>query len=156
MIYLALDLSSKTGWAISREAVLLESGTQVFDLARGESPGMRFLRFRAWLDRVLEEWAPAVVFYERGAHRGGHATELLVGMQTRVQELAAAKSINYSGVQIQTLKKFATGKGNAGKPEMIAYARSRWGLDRDPQEDEADALCVLSWGLHEIGGGKHG
>ena len=46
MKILALDLATLTGWASS---VGRTSGVQVFDVRRGESPGMRFLRCRAWL-----------------------------------------------------------------------------------------------------------
>ena len=147
--YLALDLGTKTGWALSRNGQICESGVERFDLQRGESPGMRFLRFRTWLAKLLE-WEPEAVFYERAHHRGGHATELLVGFQTRVQELAAEREIPYAGVPTGTLKKAMTGKGNASKEDMIEAARTRWGIE--PEDDNhADALCVMAWGLREYG-----
>ena len=149
-IHLGLDLGSLTGFALARNGEHLESGVQRFDLARGESPGMRFLRFRGWLEKVLE-WGPEAVFYERAHHRGGHATELLVGFQTRVQEACAERGIPYSGVPTGTLKLFATGKGNASKEAMIEAARERWGVE--PEDDNhADALLALAWGLKEVGG----
>lgn len=44
MNILALDMATKTGWATNAGRT---SGVQTFDVKRGESPGMRFLRCRA-------------------------------------------------------------------------------------------------------------
>jgi hypothetical protein len=49
MKVLALDLATKSGWATN---VGRQSGVQTFDVKRGESPGMRFLRCRAWLGEM--------------------------------------------------------------------------------------------------------
>lgn len=49
---LALDLGTRTGYAI-RENGRVESGVQVFDVKRGESPGMRYRRFTVWLTDML-------------------------------------------------------------------------------------------------------
>ena len=55
--------------------------------------------------------------------------------------------IPYQGVPVQTIKKFMTGKGNAGKPEMIAAAR-KFGFS--PVDDnEADAIGILLWALEQ-------
>ena len=46
---------------------------------------------------------------------------------------------------IGTIKKHATGKGNAGKDEMIAAMRA---LDHGVTDDnEADALAILHWAI---------
>ena len=50
MNILALDMATKTGWAMN---VGRQSGIQTFDVRRGESPGMRFLRCRGWLNGML-------------------------------------------------------------------------------------------------------
>ena len=51
MKILALDLATKSGWATNVDH---QSGVQVFDVRRGESPGMRFLRCRAWLGEMFQ------------------------------------------------------------------------------------------------------
>ncbi len=51
---LALDMATKTGWALRDRAGRFSSGVQEFSLKRGESKGMRFLRFRKWLNDVLK------------------------------------------------------------------------------------------------------
>jgi Holliday junction resolvasome RuvABC endonuclease subunit len=52
-------------------------------------------------------------------------------------------------VNLVKLKKHATGKGNAQKPEMQEAAKARWGIDLS--EDEADATWAGAYALdHNI------
>lgn len=152
MNLLAVDPGSRLGWALSLDGTV-ESGVEDFSLRRGESPGARFLRFRRWLVDVSELATRTtgrpieLITYEQPHHRGGHATEVAHGFSTRLQEHAAGtEGCECVSIHTATAKKWATGKGNAGKPEMIAAARKRWGLE--PQDDNhADALCILAWAL---------
>jgi Holliday junction resolvasome RuvABC endonuclease subunit len=53
--------------------------------------------------------------------------------------------IPYQGVPVGTIKKHATGKGNASKDEMIAAMKA---LGHSPTDDnEADALALLHYAL---------
>ncbi|MBM3273404.1 hypothetical protein FJY94_09270, partial [Candidatus Kaiserbacteria bacterium] len=57
--------------------------------------------------------------------------------------------IPYQGVPVGTIKKHATGKGNAGKAEMIAAAKA---LGFAPVDDNhADALALLDWAMAQGG-----
>lgn len=168
---LALDLATSTGWALRDRDGNVTSGVQRFDLARGESPGMRFLRFRRWLLEIKGlavgcscrvgghcRCHPAVIAFERAHHRGGAATQLAAGLQAIVLEEAARVESETLPVHTATLKKHATGKGNAKKPDMVKAALDRWSKHVGPRdasgigEDEADALCVLAWALDELEG----
>ena len=147
---LALDLATSTGWAARTEDGGLESGTVNFKPKRGESDGMRYVRFRSWLNTILDVVKPSLVVYEAPHHRGGAATMVLVGLETRVHEVCATRNIEYTNVKTSTLKKHATGKGNASKAEMMASAETV--LGRPPiNDDEADAVCVLVWVEDEHG-----
>lgn len=145
---LALDLATITGWAFLQANGGFESGTMKLDLRRGESPGMRFLRFNRWLKEMLDEYPTDLVIYEQAHHRGGAATELCVGLVTRVQEMCAERGIEYQKLHSATLKKFATGKGNAKKGVMLETARQRWG-DHIKDDNEADAIWLLHWAERE-------
>ena len=134
---LALDLATKTGWAHSNGA----SGVQEFRLRRGDSPGMRWLEVRAWLNRVLDSADADVIVYEQAHHRGGAATHLAHAMIGIVESVAAERDINITNRHTATIKKHATGKGNAPKDEMLAAARSKWGEVED--DNHADALWLL-------------
>ena len=54
------------------------------------------------------------------------------------------------GVPVGTVKRHATGKGNAGKDEMIAAARARGFSLAD--DNEADAIAILLWAIETRGG----
>lgn len=148
MNILALDLGTTTGWATNANG-RIEVGVQQFDVKRGESPGMRYLRFRNWLEEIYTCLSSLdVIAYEQTHNRGGAATEVAAGFSTRVQEFCAQKNIDHIAVHSGTLKKFWTGSGRAGKQEMIEAAKKR---NLSPQDDnEADALAVLHWALEEI------
>src|SRR2546426_10309836 len=104
---LALDLAPRTGWAL-QENGRFESGVAVFDVKRGESPGMRYLRFRRWLEEagaraaviVYEQTVPASTRFSSASTR-----EIAAGFATRVQEYCAARGIDHAPVYPSTLKK---------------------------------------------------
>jgi hypothetical protein len=163
---LALDLGLSTGWALACPPGLRKSGVQTFPLARGESPGMRYLRFTAWLTTVAAPLVDAtttgtvaVLVYEAPHHRGGAATEIAYGLATRVQEYAARVALPHAAVHSATLKKFTTGHGNADKAAMAdAIARRGW-LPRADRPltaytpDELDALALLHYAASTLFGG---
>lgn len=147
---LALDCATATGWATNC-FLSVESGVRRFDLKRGESPGMRWIEFRRWLGVMLScDPAPQVVVFEQpfiGPMRSGTVAEIAYGMATRVQEMCADAGIEFRPVHNAIVKAHATGKGNAGKPEMLAAAAQRWGRPELTDDNEADALCILAWAL---------
>ena len=147
---LGLDTATKTGFCLLKKGNVYESGVQDFSKRRGESNGMLFLHFRAWLSKILDENDVKLCLFEQAHHRGGAATELGVGLVTRVQELCAERSIDYAGVHTGTLKKAATGRGNAEKADMMREAKLI--LGREPLDDnEADAICLAYYGMQEYG-----
>lgn len=144
MKVIALDTAIKTGWATGGHSGVFES-----TLKRGESPGMRFLRFRAWLRELIELNGGAdLIVYEQAHHRGGAATQLCVGLTTEVLTAAAEVGAQTMPVHTGSLKKWACGKGNADKNEMIARAKQ---LGFCPQDDnEADACLLYRYALSEL------
>lgn len=157
---LALDLSTNTGWALSDRNGVITSGVQTFDLRRGESKGMRFLRFRKWLKDMFNlgelgkqcnEKNPGLVIYEQPHFRGGFATELLVGFATDVLAEAALFGLDHTVFHTATLKKFATGHGKASKEDMIVKAKEFFPGVEILDDNHADALLLLKCGMSEIG-----
>lgn len=155
MKILALDCATKTGWCLLDEAgKIIESGVQSFDKRRGESNGLVFLRFRNWIAKLIEfrPGGAQLLVYERAHMRGGAATELCVGLQTRVQEAAAEREIEALPIPSTTLKKWATGSGQAKKIDMIRVASKH--LGRPPIDDnEADAVLLAMYAYSEYGNG---
>jgi len=150
MKIIALDLGTKTGWAISTPELGVISGVQVFDVKRGESPGMRYLRFSVWMFELITQVEPNLMAYEAPHHRGGAATEILNGFSTRIQEYCADYGIEYQSVHTGTLKKYATGSGRASKEEMIAAAQKKYPDQQIEDDNQADALCILDWATSEF------
>lgn len=153
MKILGLDTGTKTGWAILQigGGFIVESGVQDFTKKRGESNGLMFLRFRVWLKDLIENCYPSLVAYEQAHFRGGAATEIGVGLQTRVQEICAERKIEAAPVHSGTLKKFTAGHGKASKATMMEIARDR--LGREPIDDnESDAVAACFWAKAEFYG----
>jgi Holliday junction resolvasome RuvABC endonuclease subunit len=111
---LAIDPGINCGWAVLANG-RIESGVTIFELGRGDSPGMRFVRFNSWLANTLTMTAPGLVIYERPLLKFGYSAEVMAGFITRIQEACASRGINHETVHSATLKKAACGSGRASQ-----------------------------------------
>ena len=149
---LALDLGTHTGWALRHLDGSIISGTEHFKPQRFEGGGMRYLRFRRWLTEIKQigDGITAVYFEEVRRHVGVDAAHAYGGFLATLTAWCEHHQIPYQGVPVGTIKKHATGKGNASKDEMVACARMRGFLPAD--DNEADALALLHWaiGMQEV------
>lgn len=139
---LALDPATKTGWALADNGRVTASG--VWDLAptkqrRFEGGGMRFVRLRRHLEEVGK--VDLLVLEEVRRHAGVDAAHAYGGALAVITAWCEEHGIPYESIPVGTIKRHATGKGNADKRAMIEAARLRgW----DPEDDnEADALWLL-------------
>lgn len=148
---LALDLGTHTGWALYQRDGTITSGTEHFTPRRFEGGGMRFLRFKRWLNELRNATGEihAVFFEEVRRHAGVDAAHSYGGFMSHLTAWCEQHRIPYQGVPVGTIKKHATGKGNASKEDMVTAARKR---GHDPGDDnEADALALLHWALEMQG-----
>ena len=149
---LALDLGTTTGWALQQRDGSITSGTQAFKPGRYEGGGMRFLRFKRWLNE-LHGLAPAlgtVYFEEVRRHQGMDASHVYGGFLAHLTAWCEHAGVPYQGVPVGTIKRFATGRGNATKEAVIAAVRARGFAPAD--DNEADALALLLWAVDARGG----
>ena len=138
---LALDLGTNCGWAYNYGSAII-SGAWSLKPGRFDGGGMRFVRFIESLDKLNDAKPVGKVFFEEvRAHKGVDAAHVYGGLMATLQAWCEGKKIPYEGVPVGAIKKFATGKGNAGKPQMIAAAED-WGYS-PASDDEADALALL-------------
>lgn len=144
---LALDLGSQTGWALHQPDHPIISGSESFKPQRFEGGGMRFLRFKRWLTDLKGHTAglDALYFEEVRRHASTDAAHVYGGFLATLTAWCEHHAIPYQGVPVGTIKKHATGKGNAGKAAMIASAQSHGHTPVD--DNEADALALLHWAL---------
>ena len=108
---------------------------------------MRYLRFKRWLTEIKQsaDGIDAVYFEEVRRHAGVDAAHAYGGFMAQLTAWCEHHGIPYQGVPVGTIKKHATGKGNAGKDEMIASVTQRGHIPGD--DNEADALAILHWAI---------
>lgn len=149
---LALDLGTTTGWAIRSVDGLITSGTTSFRPSRYDGGGMRYLRFTNWLTELERLSGPiaAIWFEEVRRHAGTDAAHVYGGLMATLTAWAELRGVPYQGVPVGTIKRHATGKGNANKSAMIAAARDRGFSPAD--DNEADAIAILFWVIETQGG----
>ncbi|NHB77624.1 crossover junction endodeoxyribonuclease RuvC [Rhodobacter calidifons] len=152
MSILALDLGTRTGWALLTRDRAITTGVVEFKQDRWQGGGMRFLRFRAWLDEVhqLSGGFDQLIYEQVRRHAGTDASHLYGGWLAILEVWCEQNSVAYQGVPVGTIKRHATGKGNAPKEAMIAAARARGFSPAD--DNEADAIAILHWALETNGG----
>lgn len=107
---------------------------------------MRFLRFRHWLEETVRllPGLSSVYFEEVHRHAGTDAAHIYGGLMGTLTAWCEERKIPYQGISVGTIKKHATGKGNAGKPEMIAAAKARGHSPKDDNEADAIAICYCA------------
>lgn len=139
---LALDLGTQTGWAIANPKGAITSGTQSFRPQRFEGGGMRYLRFRRWLDEMHQLTLIGEVHFEEvRRHQGVDAAHVYGGLLGQLSAWCEEHQIPYAGVPVGTIKRAVTGSGNASKAEVIAAVERRGFAPKD--DNEADAIALL-------------
>ncbi len=125
---------------------IVTSGTVSFKNSRFEGGGMRYLKFKKFLEDVYENMKFECVFFEEvRRHQGVDAAHAYGGFLSHLTAWCEEKQIPYQGVPVGTIKKHATGKGNASKDMMIKAARDRGHQPAD--DNEADAINLLYWAM---------
>jgi Holliday junction resolvasome RuvABC endonuclease subunit len=142
---LYIDIGTKMGYALTCAGEYKRSGTMNFYNQPGDGKGMRYLRFQRWLKTMplVKEVKYEVVL----SHKGVYAAHVYGAFEGILQAWCEESGRTYEGIAVGTIKKAATGRGNASKEMMIAAARK---AGYSPVDDnEADALCIM---IH-FGGG---
>jgi Holliday junction resolvasome RuvABC endonuclease subunit len=150
---LAIDLGTHCGYALGSTEGANEHTGPVPLMLRGswnlkpgkfDGGGMRAVRFKNELDKLMRAIPfERVVFEAVRAHKGVDAAHVYGGLMMTLQAWCETQEppIPYEGVGVGAIKKFATGKGNASKGEMLA-AVERLGFPTD-DDNEADAVALL-------------
>jgi Holliday junction resolvasome RuvABC endonuclease subunit len=149
---LALDLGTSTGWALQAGDDFITSGTISFKHTRFDGGGMRFLRFRRWLEQLDSDAGPieAIHFEEVRRHIGTDSAHVYGGLLAVLTAWCEEHLVAYQGVPVGTIKRFIAGKGNADKAAVIEAVRLRGFAPID--DNEADAIAILLWAIETRGG----
>ncbi|NQZ57238.1 MAG: hypothetical protein HRT88_07185 [Lentisphaeraceae bacterium] len=136
MKILALDVATKTGWCNNTS-----SGVWDFKLKRDESSGMRLIRFKAKLAEICKLERPDLVVFEQTAGRFRGALIVQAEIHGVMKNFLDDQGIAYRSFAATAIKKHATGKGNAGKPLMMAACREKLGIE--PIDDNHADACWI-------------
>ena len=142
-IYIGIDPGTNCGWAVL-DATGARIASGVWDLKprRHEGGGMRYLRCRSYFEELLAGRGMVIVGYEEvRRHAGTTAAHVYGGIIAQIGSICEARGVPYAAHPVGTVKRLATGRGNASKAMMVAAARERWPLF-DGGNDEADALWI--------------
>lgn len=153
---LALDLGTRTGFALWLDG-RVQSGVVEFRPGRHEGAGMQFVRFRGWLERLHADTGGLgqVVYEEVRRHLGTDAAHLYGGFWATLTAWCQERRVPFLGVPVGAIKRYATGRGNADKPAMLAAAQAKLGY-AGTDDNEADALWLLAYARYEFLGEPSG
>lgn len=178
---LGLDLASNCGATFCDiipgqpvKSAQLIGGQWDLSVGNHDTNSLRYVR----LKQFLAITAPDLVFYEEvkfvGAMPPGMAKTSLTALVARavsgaqvVHGLSAVlttwceeRDIPCEAVPIGTLKKYATGKGNANKEDIIRACNEKFGTDFTPEEYEstgadniADSMFLCAMAAHNYSEG---
>lgn len=138
---LALDLGTKTGWAIANNKKVIQSGVGDLKITKFDSYGLTFIKFKHLLKNLYTQHNFDMVYYEAVRnHTATDAAHKYGGFMGALQTFCLERGIEYNGVPVQTIKKSFTGKGNADKLAMLREAANRGHTPAD--DNEADAIAI--------------
>jgi Holliday junction resolvasome RuvABC endonuclease subunit len=147
---LAVDPGTHCGFAIQDEAGQIFSGTWHLKGGRFEGGGMRFLRLKKEIESTYEMTHFKEVYFEEvRRHKGTDAAHIYGGVVAVLTSFCEDKGIPYQGIPVGTIKKHATGKGNANKEIMLAAAKEKWPEYDIKDDNQADAMWLLDVVLHK-------
>lgn len=143
---LSIDPATKTGWAIDNNYYGL------WDLAqkKNESWGIKLLRFRKFLTELVDLAGITIIAYEKAGGRNYSALISHSKLVGEIEKFCEERNMEFIGKSASEIKKFATGKGNSGKPAMISAAQTKLGYEGD-DDNIADALWLNNLVKYELG-----
>jgi Holliday junction resolvasome RuvABC endonuclease subunit len=151
-VVLAFDQAfQRTGWAVGKDGSAVACGLIDTTQKRFDSLGARFLRFEKRVRELIQLHKPdLVVFEEHRAHSGVQAAQVLGACTALIMKCCDEAGINYMAVPVRTLKKHATGSAFANKELMTAVAVKKYPTMEVYDDNVADALHMMKWGLEQL------
>lgn len=168
MRILGIDPGTKCGWALRDPDGNMVSGVWNLAVGRHESAGMRYIRLRGFLNEIYKATPFELLAYEEVArHAGTHAAHIYGGIVAVIQSWCVVSDcwggtgiprrsipIDHTAIPVGTIKKFATGKGNANKDKMTVAAHEKWpgvhGYREGWLYDEADARWIAECAASQL------
>ncbi len=141
---LALDLGTKTGFALRRRDGGVAHGTEDFTPRASWAPGQKWQRFRSWLSATITAHnITQIAFEDVKRHGPGQvlAAHAYGGFRAMLEMVADQHRVSLVPFGVGQIKKHWTGSGVAKKDAMVMQAKVR-GF-RVVDDNNADALAIL-------------
>lgn len=147
-LVVGLDLSlAATGIAHHR------AGSVITDTLRGQGRGI--VRLRKLVRSIEQHCTSATLVVIEGPSYGslGAGFHERAGLHWLIEDRLWRAGIAYAIVPPSVVKKYATGKGNAGKGAMVAAATRRYPqVETGGDDNQVDALWLAALGLDHLTG----
>lgn len=142
---LALDLGTRTGWALRTDTGI--DGSGAWKLPSAE-PGRAYSEFFERLTDEVRLSRPTFLAYEdvpARAHRGGDAAHRWGGFESLVLVAARWNDVRVVPVPIQSWKKYAGLPAASGPDEALAACRGLHPEVRSPDQAVAIFVAHTAW-----------
>jgi len=150
MVTLALDTGTTTGWALARADGTVGSGVWELSPGRGRPYRTKWLNLWEQLELMHAAQGLTEVVYEEvlghprpGGGENTYAAHAYGGMVAVIEMWCEWKGVRTAAINVSTVKKHATGKGNAKKALMLERAQAKWPDQHVVDDNQADALWLL-------------
>ena len=119
--------------------------------AGAQDPARRLHQLVDGLEHYMIVGGPKIAVVEAFMPGARGRTAFIIGeVHGAVKLRLFENGLSFVEVKPNVLKKYATGKGNAGKDDMIRAARDAGATVED--DDQADAWWLRQWGLENLDG----
>lgn len=149
MRILSIDIGTKMGYFFHNSENKHEvSGVFNNPPLKGDSDGIRFLKLKLFLNDIVQKnGKPDYVFFEEVFQHqtSQRAMTLYHGFRSTLLVWCEMNGVEYKGFPVATIKKFATGKGNASK-EVLMHQLYQLGYDFK-DDNECDAIWIGLLGM---------
>ncbi len=90
---------------------------------------MKLIKMKASIHEIVQAEGIDLIVYEKPSGRHFNGLRSHANFEGVIVSYCEDNKLDYKDYSASEIKKFATGKGNAGKPEMIKSCAEKYGLD---------------------------
>lgn len=134
MKIVALDPAGITGYCTNSSSGIWDCKPKPY-----QSTGIKFLTLQKRLKEVLESEGIDLIAYEKPSGQHFTGVRSHANFEGAILTFCESNNLDYKNYTASEIKKFATGKGNAGKPLMVSSAEEKYKIEV-LDDNHADAL----------------
>jgi Holliday junction resolvasome RuvABC endonuclease subunit len=140
---IGIDPGAKAcGWAVWIDGKVVRCGVLGLAAKKDEDEADRWHKFGRHLDALLAGGCDLLAYELVVKHFAAGAAQVYGGFKALILERARRADVDPLGINLMTVKKRATGHGDADKTRMLEAARFQWpGLEIE-KHDAADACWI--------------